>query len=41
MLTILSLPSAFAQDKDKAKMMVELQQFKIDFLAKEMLKKIK
>ncbi len=36
LLAILSLPSALAQDKDKAKMKEELQQFKIDFLAKEM-----
>ncbi|MDE5871549.1 MAG: hypothetical protein K2H22_06395 [Muribaculaceae bacterium] len=36
LFAILSLPSASAQDKDKAKMMEELQQFKIDFLAKEM-----
>ena len=34
---LLFFPSAFAQDhKDKAKMREELQQFKIDFLAKEM-----
>lgn len=34
---LLSFPCAFAQDrKDKAKMREELQQFKIDFLAKEM-----
>lgn len=36
LLAILSIPYAYAQDKDKAKMMEELQQFKIDFLAKEM-----
>lgn len=36
LLVLLSIPVAFAQDKDKAKMMEELQQFKIDFLAKEM-----
>lgn len=36
LLTILSFPAAVAQEKDKAKMMEELQQFKIDFLAKEM-----
>ena len=36
LLTLLSLPATFAQDKDKAKMREELQQFKIDFLAKEM-----
>ena len=36
MLAFLALPSALAQDKDKAKMKEELQQFKIDFLAKEM-----
>ncbi|MDE6551577.1 MAG: hypothetical protein K2K98_01245 [Muribaculaceae bacterium] len=36
LLAILTLPAAFAQDKDKAKMKEELQQFKIDFLAKEM-----
>ncbi|MDE7346691.1 MAG: hypothetical protein K2N48_08125 [Muribaculaceae bacterium] len=36
LLAILTLPCAFAQEKDKAKMMEELQQFKIDFLAKEM-----
>lgn len=36
LLVITSFPSSFAQDKDKAKMMEELQQFKIDYLAKEM-----
>ena len=36
MFAIFALPSAFAQDKDKAKMREELLQFKIDFLAKEM-----
>lgn len=36
LLALFSIPSAFAQDKDKAKMKEELQQFKIDFLAKEM-----
>ncbi len=36
LLAILTFPTAFAQDKDKAKMKEELQQFKIDFLAKEM-----
>ena len=36
LLAIFALPAAFAQDKDKAKMKEELQQFKIDFLAKEM-----
>ncbi|MDE6637288.1 MAG: hypothetical protein K2K32_03520 [Muribaculaceae bacterium] len=33
---IIALPSALAQEKDRAKMMEELQKFKIDFLAKEM-----
>lgn len=33
---ILSIPATFAQDKDRAKMREELQQFKIDFLSKEM-----
>lgn len=36
LLTIIALPVAFAQEKDRAKMMEELQKFKIDFLAKEM-----
>lgn len=36
LLAIFALPSAFAQDKDKAKMWEEVQNFKIDFLAKEM-----
>lgn len=36
MLSLLCFPCIFAQDKDKAKMMEELQQFKIDYLAKEM-----
>ena len=36
LLAILSLPSVFAQAKDKEKMREELLQFKIDFLAKEM-----
>lgn len=36
LLVVLALPAAFAQDKDKAKMKEELQQFKIDFIAKEM-----
>lgn len=36
LFSILSLPAAFAQDKDKEKMKEELQQFKIDFLSKEM-----
>lgn len=36
MLSVLTFPCILAQDKDKAKMMEELQQFKIDFLAKEM-----
>ena len=37
LLAILSLPCAFSQEKkDKAKMMEELQQFKIDYLVKEM-----
>lgn len=35
-LAILTIPYIAAQDKDKAKMMEELQQFKIDYLAKEM-----
>ncbi len=35
-MTIISLPVALAQEKDRAKMMEELQKFKIDFLAKEM-----
>lgn len=34
--TIFSFPCLFAQDKDKAKMREELQQFKIDFLVQEM-----
>lgn len=39
LLAVIALPAAFAQDgnkDDRAKMMEELQQFKIDFLAKEM-----
>lgn len=36
LLAFLAIPAAIAQDKDKAKMREELQQFKIDFLAKEM-----
>ena len=36
LLAFLAIPSAIAHDKDKAKMREELQQFKIDFLAKEM-----
>lgn len=36
LLAVLTLPSVFGQDKDKDKMKEELQQFKIDFLAKEM-----
>lgn len=36
MLAFLAIPSAFAQDKDKAKMKEELQQFKIDFLVQKM-----
>ncbi len=36
LLAILSGPCLLAQDKDKAKMKEELQQFKIDFLVKEM-----
>lgn len=36
LLAVLAIPAAFAQDKDKAKMKEELQQFKIDYLAKEM-----
>lgn len=36
LLALTAIPAAFAQDKDRAKMMEELQQFKIDFLAKEM-----
>ncbi|MDE5997761.1 MAG: hypothetical protein K2G77_06085 [Muribaculaceae bacterium] len=35
-LAILTIPYIAAQDKDKAKMMEELQQFRIDYLAKEM-----
>ncbi|MDE6787411.1 MAG: hypothetical protein K2J46_10290 [Muribaculaceae bacterium] len=37
LITFLTLPCAMAQDKkDRAKMMEELQQFKLDYLAKEM-----
>ncbi len=36
LLAILSVPSILAQSQDKTKMKEELQQFKIDFLAKEM-----
>ena len=36
LLAILTIPYIEAQNKDKAKMMEELQQFKIDYLAKEM-----
>ena len=36
MLALLALPDALAHDKDKEKMREELQQFKIDFLVKEM-----
>lgn len=36
LLAILAIPGAFSQEKDRAKMMEELQKFKIDFLAKEM-----
>ena len=39
LLTLAAIPAAFAQkgeDPNRAKMMEELQQFKIDFLAKEM-----
>lgn len=36
LLTLITIPAAFAQGKDRAKMMEELQQFKVDFLAKEM-----
>ena len=36
LIAILAIPYAFAQNKDRAKMMQELQQFKIDFLVKEM-----
>lgn len=36
MLSFLCIPCIYSQDKDKAKMMEELQQFRIDYLAKEM-----
>lgn len=36
LLAILTMPCIMAQHKDKTKMMEELQQFKIDYLAKEM-----
>lgn len=36
LLAMLNIPYIAAQDKDKAKMMEDLQQFKIDYLAKEM-----
>lgn len=37
LVTFLSIPCAVAQEKkDRAKMMEELQQFKLDYLAKEM-----
>lgn len=36
LFAVLTIPYIAAQDKDKAKMMEELQQFKIDYLAKEM-----
>lgn len=36
LLLLLCIPSIFAQNQDRAKMMEDLQNFKIDFLAQEM-----
>lgn len=36
LVAILAIPFAEAQEKDKAKMMEELQQFKLDYISKEM-----